>query len=117
MNDTNHTSYRYRFVIWWNTCDFPGLKATELVKPFAQAVYHEGYDFHYKQLYPVTHSPIQPTLNAVYGDFHAAKWKVAFRQNQPGKFYDPNWFTFGPGGKINTDNPNIGADVHTGYDF
>jgi prepilin-type N-terminal cleavage/methylation domain-containing protein len=117
VNDNDFTSYRYRFVIWWNTCDFPGLKSTEFVKPFAQAVYHEGFDFHYKQLYPVAYSTTQPTLNAVYGDFHAAKWKVGFRQAPAPRYYDPNWFTFGAGGATNTDSPNIGADVHTGYDL
>ncbi len=117
VRDTNFTSYRYRFVIWWNTVKYPGLKNNRFIKPFAQAVYHEGFDFHYKQLYPDAYTTNQPTMNAVYGDFHAAKWKVGFRQAPAPRFYDPNWFTYGSGGKTNLDAPNIGDDVNTGYDF
>ena len=58
----------------------------------------------------------QPTINAIYGDFHAAKFKVTFRQNPAPRRYDPNWFSYGPDGKLNTDQPNTGGDVHTGYD-
>ena len=115
VKDTDLTSYRYRFVIWWNTCDFPGLKDSDFVKPSSQVIYHEDYDYHYAHLadqYP----KVQPTMNAIYGDFHAAKWKVLFRQNQPGRLYDPNWFSYGPNGQLNVDNPNVGGDVHTGYD-
>ena len=113
--DTDFTSYRYRFVIWWNTCNFPGLKLTEFIKPSGQVIFHENYDAHYRNqssYYPTK----QPTLSAVFGDLHAASWKVLFRQNTAPKLYDPNWFSYGAG-KLNTDNPNIGGDVHTGYDF
>ena len=81
-----------------------------------QIVFHENQDFHYKRL-PSSYTPAQPILNAIYADFHAALWKVMFRQNRPGNFYDPNWFTYGPRGVFNDDNPNIGYDVHTGWDL
>ncbi|MDB6125796.1 MAG: prepilin-type N-terminal cleavage/methylation domain [Pedosphaera sp.] len=115
IKDSDFTSYRYRFVIWWNTCDFPGLRDSDFIRPSAQAIYHEDYDYHYNKLkspYPAT----QPIVNGIYADFHASKWKILFRQNQPGKLYDPNWFSYGPNGQLNTDNPNTGGDVHTGYD-
>ena len=110
------SSYRYRFVIWDNTVRFPGLKTTAFLRPVAQIVYHENQDLHYRRL-PSAYEAVQPTLNAIYGDFHAALWKVQFRQNRPERFYDPNWFTYGPVGVLNTDNPNIGYDVHTGWDL
>jgi len=109
------TSYRYRFVVWDNTVRFPGLKNTSFFKTVGQIMYHEYVDFHYKRL-KSAYTAIQPTLNAIYADFHAALWKVVFRQNKPGNYYDPNWFTYGAGGALNTDSPNIGNDVHTGYD-
>ena len=109
-------SYRYRFVVWDNTVRFPGLKATEFFRPVSQIVFHEVQDSHYKRL-PTAYTPAQPILNAIYADFHAALWKVIFRQNKPGNYYDPNWFSYGPGGAVNTDNPNIGYDVHTGWDL
>ena len=115
VRDSDYTSYRYRFVIWWNTCLYPGLKDSDFRKPVAQVIYHEDYDYHYKRLmdaYPTN----QPTINAIYGDFHAAKFKVTFRQNPAPRRYDPNWFSYGPDGKLNTDQPNTGGDVHTGYD-
>jgi prepilin-type N-terminal cleavage/methylation domain-containing protein len=114
--DTDYTSYRYRFVIWDNTCLYPGLKTSDFFRPVAQIVYHENTDNHYKRL-TLSYTPNQPTLDAVYADFHAAAWKVLFRQNQPGNDYDPNWFTYGPGGVLNVDTPNIGGDVHTGWDL
>jgi prepilin-type N-terminal cleavage/methylation domain-containing protein len=113
--NSDYTSYRYRFVIWWNTCDTPGLKAADFFRPSSQAIYHEDFDYHYNRLkdrYPTT----QPIINAIYADFHASKWKILFRQNQPGNFYDPNWFSYGPNDQLNKDNPNIGGDVRTGYD-
>jgi prepilin-type N-terminal cleavage/methylation domain-containing protein len=113
--DVDYTSYRYRFVIWDNTVRFPGLKTTDFVKPVGQIVYHENQDSHYKHL-SSSYTPTQPTLNAIYADFHAALWKVQFRQNKPGNNYDPNWFTYGPGNVLNTDSPNIGYDCHTGFD-
>lgn len=114
--DTNYTSYRYRFVIWDNTVRYPGLKTSDFFKPVGQIVYHENVDFHYKRL-KSSYTSTQPTLNAIYADFHAALWKVLFRQNKPGNYYDPNWFTYGPGYQLNTDSPNIGGDVHTGCDL
>jgi len=116
INPSSYCSYRYRFVIWDNTARFPGLKTTDFFKPVSQIVYHENQDFHYKRL-PSSYTPEQPTLNAIYADFHAALWKVMFRQNKPGNYYDPNWFTYGPNGAFNTDSPNIGYDVHTGWDL
>jgi len=115
IRDTDFCSYRYRFVIWDNTTRFPSLKTSDFVKPVGQIIYHENQDNHYKHL-PSSYTTTQPTLNAIYADFHAALWKVRFRQNQPGKLYDPNWFTYGPGFVLNTDNPNVGYDVHTGCD-
>src|SRR4051812_34199777 len=69
------SSYRYRFVIWDNTVRFPGLKTTDFWKPVGQIIYHENQDFHYKRL-PSSYTSTQPTLNAIYADFHAALWKV-----------------------------------------
>lgn len=112
--DADVTSYSYRFVIWQNTCQFPGLKLSSLVRPSEQIIYHESNDNHFKRLkdrYPTD----QPFLNCVAADSHALKWKVIYRQRITGH-YDPNWFSFGPGGQFNTDAPNIGGDVHTGYD-
>ncbi len=118
VNDNDYTSYRYRFVIWWNTCLYPGLKDSDFIKPSRQMIYHEDLDYHYNHLtdrYPI--SP-QPIINVIFADFHAAKFKVGFRQySQPGKAYDPNWFTYGPDDKLNLDAPNTGGDVKTGYDF
>jgi prepilin-type N-terminal cleavage/methylation domain-containing protein len=116
VTSNSFSSYRYRFVIWDNTVRFPGLKASEFTKPAAQIVYHENQDFHYKRL-ASSYTRIQPTLNAIYADFHAAAWKVLFRQNRVERYYDPNWFSFGLNGVLNTDNPNIGGDVHTGWDL
>jgi prepilin-type N-terminal cleavage/methylation domain-containing protein len=108
-------SYRYRYVVWDNTIRFPGLRITDFFKPAGQVVYHETQDWHYKDLPAYTTS--QPTLNAIFADFHVAAWKVEFRQSRWGTYYDPNWFTYGPNGAPNTDNPNIGYDVHTGFDL
>jgi prepilin-type N-terminal cleavage/methylation domain-containing protein len=109
------TSYRFRWVIWWNTCAYPGLKDSDFCKPVGQMIYHEDYDFHYKRLfdqYPMK----QPIINAVFADFHAGPFKVLFKQNSGGR-YDPNWFSYGPDNKLNTDNPNTGGDVKTAYDL
>jgi prepilin-type N-terminal cleavage/methylation domain-containing protein len=112
------TSYRSRWVVWFNTALYPGLKDTDFVKPAAQAVYFEDFDVHYNRLkdfYPAQ----QPILNAVYADSHAKKFKVLFRQwsiNSSNPDYDPNWFSYGPDGQLNRDAPNMGGDVHTGYD-
>jgi prepilin-type N-terminal cleavage/methylation domain-containing protein len=119
VKDNDFTSYRYRFVIWWNTCLYPGLKDSDFIKPSGQMIYHEDFDYHYNRLkdrYPINQQPI---INAIHGDFHAAKFKVGFRQysRAPEIRYDPNWFTYGPNGQLNMDAPNIGGDVHTGYDF
>jgi prepilin-type N-terminal cleavage/methylation domain-containing protein len=115
VKGSDYTSYRYRFVVWDNTVRFPGLKSTDFFKPVGQIIYHEDVDFHYKRL-SSAYTATQPTLNAIYADFHAALWKVVFRQNKPGNYYDPNWFTYGPNEALNTDSPNIGGDVHTGHD-
>src|SRR5205823_3527964 len=81
VTTNSFSSYRYRFVIWDNSVRFPGLKTADFFKPFAQIVFHENQDFHYKRL-PSSYTPAQPTLNAIYADFHAALWKVLFRQNK-----------------------------------
>jgi prepilin-type N-terminal cleavage/methylation domain-containing protein len=116
ISTNSFSSYRYRFVIWDNTVRFPGLKTSDFMKPSGQIIWHENQDLHYKRL-PSSYTSTQPTLNAIYADFHAALWRVLFRQNKPGRYYDPNWFTYGPGGVLNQDNPNIGYDVHTGWDM
>ncbi len=118
LDTTNsYSSYRYRFVIWYNTVLTPGLKTTDLFKPVAQIVYHENADNHYRRQ-DSSYVTIQPTLNAIYGDFHASLWKVLFRQNPLPHYYDPNWFSYGPpNGALNTDSPNFGGDVHTGWDL
>jgi prepilin-type N-terminal cleavage/methylation domain-containing protein len=116
VKDEDFTSYRYRFVIWDNTVQYPGLKTSSFIKPSGQVIYHEDFDFHYKRLkdrYPTN----QPTINAIYADFHAAKFSVLFRQNLPEKRFDPNWFSYGPDGRLNNDNPNVGGDVRTSYDM
>ncbi len=113
--DGKNTSYRYRFVFWENSVRFPGLKTSDLRMPAAQVAYHEHLDLHYQRLssaYPTT----QPTLTALFADSHVAAWKVQFRQNRGSQRYDPNWFTYGIGGTFNNDKPNIGFDVHTGWD-
>lgn len=113
--DGKNTSYRYRFVLWENSVRFPGLKSSALTKPSAQITYHEHLDLHYQRLssaYPAK----QPTLNALYSDAHVAAWKVRFRQNSATQRYDPNWFTYADVGTLNDDKPNIGFDVHTGWD-
>jgi prepilin-type N-terminal cleavage/methylation domain-containing protein len=115
IKETDFTSYRYRWVVYWNASMYPGLKDSDIGKPSSLMVYHEDFDFHYKRLkdrYP----KVQPTINVVYGDFHAGKFKVTFRQNNASRAYDPNWLSFGPDGKLNVDNPNTGGDVKTGYD-
>src|SRR6266567_8183429 len=50
VKDGDFTSYRYRFVIWWNTCLYPGLKDSDFVKPVSQMIYHEDFDYHYSRL-------------------------------------------------------------------
>jgi prepilin-type N-terminal cleavage/methylation domain-containing protein len=109
------TSYSYRFVVWQNTCQYPRLTLSSLTQPSAQAIYHESLDSHFNRLkdrYPTR----QPIINCVAADGHAIRWKVIFRQNRGPNLYDPNWFSFGPGGQFNTDAPNIGGDARTGYD-
>ncbi len=116
LSTNSFSSYRYRFVIWDNTVRFPGLKTSDFMKPAGQIIWHENQDLHYKRL-PSSYTSTQPTLNAIYADFHADLWRVQFRQNRPERYYDPNWFTYGPGGALNRDNPNVGYDVHTGWDM
>lgn len=114
VRDSDYTSYRYRWVIWWNTSLYPGLKDTDFIKPSAQAIYHEGFDFHYKRLYPEGYPLVQPTINAVYADFHAAPWALKWRQNGTTGPFDPNWFYFLKG------TPNLGqglaGDVKNSWD-
>jgi prepilin-type N-terminal cleavage/methylation domain-containing protein len=116
IKSNDFSSYRYRFVIWDNTTRFPGLKTTDFVKPVGQIIYHENSDLHYKHV-ESSYILSQPTLNAIYADFHASSWKVMFRQwSKSPALYDPNWFTYGPNYQLNKDNPNIGGDVHGGWD-
>ena len=112
--DTNVTSASFRYLIWQQSCQFANLKTTTFAQPAAQVVYHETNDNHYHHVSAPFKPP--PILIAVAGDGHAQKWKVIFRQNQPGNYYDANWFSYGTGGQVNTDMPNIGGDVRTGFD-
>ncbi len=108
------TSASFRYLIWQQTCQLARLKTTFFGKPSAQIVYHETNDNHFQHVrQPFT---TQPYLIAVAGDGHVQKWKVVFRQNVAGDYYDPNWFSYGDGGQFNTGLPNIGGDVRTGYD-
>jgi prepilin-type N-terminal cleavage/methylation domain-containing protein len=116
LSATNYTSYRYRWVVWWDSADYPGLKDIDFVRPAAQIIYHEDLDFHYKHLkdeYPV----IQPMLNAVYADFHARKWVVKWQQNGPvpNSLYDPNWFYFIKN-VPNCPGPGVASNVKNGTD-
>jgi len=113
-NDKDRVSYWMRFVVWSNTVRYPGLKTSAFFKPAGQIMYIEHADHHWT--YATSHYPTnQPTLNSIYADFHAEPFTVKFRQRRSGNPYDPNWFTYGPGG-LNTDSPNIGGSVKTGYD-
>jgi prepilin-type N-terminal cleavage/methylation domain-containing protein len=110
------TSYRFRWVTWWNTSLFPGLKESDFIKPSQQIVYHEDLDFHYKRLkdeYPL----VQPTLQAIYADFHARKWTVLWQQNGPvpNSLYDPNWFYY-VNGVSNNGGPGVAGTVKNGWD-
>jgi prepilin-type N-terminal cleavage/methylation domain-containing protein len=112
--DSIFTSSSFRYLIWQQSCQIPNLKLTLLGRPSAQVVYHETNDNHYRRIaQPFTR---QPTLIAAAGDGHVQKWKVIFRQNLPGNFFDANWFSYGPGDALNTDQPNIGSDIRTGSD-
>jgi len=115
LNATNYVSYRYRWVVWWNTSLYPGLKDRDFIRPSAQIVYHEDLDFHYKHLkdeYPV----VQPTLQAVYADCHARKWVVKWQQQGavPNSLYDPNWLYY-VNGQVN-DRNMLSPDVKDGWD-
>ncbi len=115
LSTTNLCSYRYRWVVWWNTSLYPGLKDRAFVRPTQQIVYHEDLDFHYRHLadeYPV----VQPTLQAIYADCHARKWTVKWQQegHVPNSLYDPNWFYYYKNA-INYENDNS-PDVTDGWD-
>ncbi len=121
IQDFNQVSYRYRWVVWWNSALYPGLKDSGLAKPSAQVVYHENIDHHYKNLQNLTppdneYPFVQPTVNAVYGDFHAASWKVKWQQFGPGSRHDPNWFYWTAAGGNTNPPANFGGDVRTGWD-
>ncbi len=111
---TNITSSSFRYLVWQQSCQIPNLKISLSGQPSAQVMYHETNDNHYRHMLPPFAT--QPSLVAVATDGHAQKWRVIFRQNAAGNYYDPNWFSYGPGGQLNTDNPNIGGDVRTGSD-
>jgi hypothetical protein len=114
-DDNDRVSYWMRYVIWDNTVRYPNLKMSAFFKPVAQIMYIEHADHHWART--TSHYPTnQPTLNSIFADFHAEPFEVKFRQNPAkGRRYDPNWFTYGPEG-FNTDSPNIGWNVKTGYD-
>lgn len=93
------TSYRYRWVIWWNADLFPGLKTSDFIRPSQQVIYHESCDYHYRKTAPNWYPLQQPTLESVYADGHADKWKVLGQEEGPvpNSVYDPNWFYFQQG--------------------
>ena len=108
------TSASFRYLIWQQSDQLPNVKLSSFGQPSAQVVYHEWSDNHFHRAgQPFTK---QPFLIAAAGDGHAQKWKVIFRQNNAMHYYDANWFSYGPGGQVNTDAPNIGGDVQTGSD-
>lgn len=86
------TSYKFRWVVWYNTALYPGLKNTDFIKPAGQVVYHENYDFHNNLRY-YNNSTQQPILNAIFDDGHVQKWAVTYKNG--GNMYDPNWFYYG----------------------
>jgi prepilin-type N-terminal cleavage/methylation domain-containing protein len=108
------TSSSFRYLVWQQSCQLPGLRTTLFNQPSAQVIYHETSDNHFHRKQPPFAT--QPYLIAVAGDGHAQKWKIIFRQNVAGDYYDPNWFSYGNGGQFNTGLPNIGGDVRTGFD-
>ena len=115
--DTDITSYRSRWVVWYNTGMFPALKDSDFIKPSGQVVYHENFDFHYTRY--LNDFKQQPVLSSIFADSHAEKFRVLFRQwsrDGSNPDYDANWFSYGPDANLNKDNPNTGGDVHTGYD-
>lgn len=112
--DTNVTSSSFRYLVWQQTTEFASLKMTMFDQPSGQVVYHETDDNHYRRIWQPFST--QPTLVAVAADGHAQKWKVIFRQNAAGNYYDPNWFSYGAGERLNQDKPNIGGDVRSGSD-
>jgi len=113
VSTNDFTSYRYRYVIWWSAFREPGLKQGAFFRPSGQAMYHEEFDNHYNRTAPAQYPTKQPILTSIFGDCHAAKFKVT---HKTGNVYDPNWFAYGPNGQLNTGSPNIGWDVHTCYD-
>ncbi len=113
-NSNSVTSASSRYLVWQQSCQAANLKMSMFGQPSVQMIYHETNDNHYHRLLPPFSS--QPYLIAVAGDGHAQKWKIIFRQNVTGDYYDPNWFAYANGGQFNTGIPNIGGDVRTGYD-
>jgi prepilin-type N-terminal cleavage/methylation domain-containing protein len=112
--DTNVTSASFRYLMWQQSSQLSNIKMTMLNQPSAEFVYHETADNHYRHFQPPF--TVQPTLIATVADGHAQKWKVIFRQNVGNNYYDPNWFSYGPGQEFNSGIPNIGDDVRTGSD-
>ena len=108
------TSANFRYLIWQQSDVLSNVKMSAFGQPSAQVVYHEWSDNHFHRL----GQPFiaQPFLIAAAGDGHAQKWKVIFRQNVGANYYDPNWFSYGPGDQFNTGLPNIGGDVQNGHD-
>ena len=115
-NTNGINSYLYRWVAWVAAGDKPGFKDSNLGKPSNQVVYHENADNHVKPQ-STTYPIVQPTLMAVFGDFHAEKWVVKFQQFGPGPnhLYDPNWFYYVNG--VPDLTGNNGSDFATGTDI
>ncbi len=113
-SDTNVTSASFRYLVWQQSCQIARMQTSLFSQPSAQVIYHETSDNHFRRVPPPFTQ--QPTLVAAASDGHAQTWKVIFRQNQAGNYYDANWFSYGPGQQLNRDAPNIGGDVRTGSD-
>ena len=107
-----YVSYDYRYVLFDNTARVANLKDTAFCRPSQQIVYHERYDNHFLKLAPNMYPSKQPTLIAVYGDFHARPWKVQFYW-PPGNYWDPNWFTLDAQGYISGGGNDVTEDWDT----
>ena len=106
-----YSSYQYRLVAWENAAYYPGLKATDFIKPSGQVLYSETYDRHYKNIDPkavgglgFAMTPyVQPTLISLCADGHVQKWTVQHQLGintagaamVPGVQFDSHWFYYG----------------------
>ena len=118
INTNDITSFTYRYVVWvWARNYKPGAKIDSFCKPSGQVMYHEQYDWHRAKTAPPPGTSAaaavgyqtprkQPILNSIYGDCHAAPFKVTYPGT--GAYYDPHWFAQAPGGQY--WDPTISSD-------